>query len=148
MLPYLTGREHRRGTGLYKKGTMMKSTDRGETWTDCGLQILVMPNSEQAYTDRLVVDPQNSNTIYVTTRANGTYKSDMAGSAGSWVKLVTPFDTLQGRFIKFDISSGTINGVTKGIYIGTPKGIYRRSDGGASFLLMIGGPADVRRPHC
>lgn len=133
------------GTGLDKKGTIMKSTDRGETWTDCGLQILVMPNSEQAYTDRLVVDPQNSNTIYVTTRANGTYKSDMAGSAGTWVKLVTPFDTLQGRFIKFDISSGTVNGVTKDIYIGTPAGVYRSTNGGASFSLMIGGPADVRR---
>jgi uncharacterized protein YjdB len=133
------------GNGLDQKGTVMKSLDRGESWTDCGLQILVMPNSEQAFTDRLVVDPQNSNTIYVTTRASGTYKSDMAGAAGTWVKLVTPFDTLQGRFIKFDISSGTVNGVTKGIYVGTPKGIYRSTDGGASFSLMIGGPTDVKR---
>jgi len=133
------------GSGLDQQGTVMKSTDRGESWTDCGLQILVKPNSDQAYSDRLVVDPQNSNTIYVTTRANGTYKSDAAGAAGTWVKLVTPFDTLQGRFIKFDISSGTVGGVTKIIYIGTAKGVYRSSDGGASFSLMTGGPTDVRR---
>lgn len=133
------------GNGMDQKGTVMKSTDRGETWTDCGLQILVKPNSDQANSDRLVVDPQNSNTIYVTTRANGTYKSNAAGAAGTWVKLVTPFDTLQGRFIKLDISSGTVGGVTKNIYIGTAIGVYRSTDGGTSFSLMTGGPTDVRR---
>lgn len=133
------------GTGNPDKGTVMKSTDRGDTWTDCGLQILVAPNSDQGVTDRLVVDPQNSNTVYVTTDGTGTYKSNAAGAPGSWVKLVTPFDTLQGRFIKFDLSSGTLGGVTKTIYIGTVNGVYVSTDTGATFSLMPGSPTSVKR---
>ncbi|MDB5120108.1 MAG: Por secretion system C-terminal sorting protein [Sphingobacteriales bacterium] len=133
------------GGGSDQRGTVMKSTDRGNTWTDCGLQILVAPNSDQIFTDRLVVDPQNSNVIYVTTRSHGTHRSVSAGTPGSWVKLTTPFDALSARFIKFDISGGTVNGVTKNIFIGTVNGIYRSADGGVNFSLMSGGPIDVRR---
>lgn len=127
-------------------GTVMKSVDRGATWTDCELRITVLPNSDQTFTDRLAVDPNNSNVVYVTTRANGTYKSTAAGAVGSWTKVNTTLpDSVSGRFIFFDKSGGTVNGVTRNIFLGGKAGVYRSTDGGNTFALMIGSPAEPRR---
>ncbi|MCK7554873.1 glycoside hydrolase [Chitinophaga sedimenti] len=133
------------GQGLDTKGTVMKSTDRGDSWTDCGLAVDIKPNSDQTFTDRLVVDPNNSNVIWLATRSNGVWRSTSAGVTGSWVKQTSISDTLFGRFIKFDVSGGTQGGVTKNMFIGTNYGIYRSTDGGATFAAMIGGPSGVRR---
>ncbi|MCF0074923.1 Ig-like domain-containing protein [Dyadobacter sp. CY261] len=127
-------------------GTIMKSVDRGATWTDCQLRITVLPNSDQTYSDRLAVDPNNSNVVYVTTRANGTYKSTAAGAVGSWTKVNTSLpDSVSGRFIFFDKSGGVVNGVTRNIFLGGKAGVYRSTDGGNTFALMIGSPAEPRR---
>jgi uncharacterized protein YjdB len=127
-------------------GTIMKSVDRGATWTDCELRITVLPNSDQTYTDRLVVDPNNSNVVYVTSRANGTYKSTAAGAVGSWTKVNTSLpDSVSGRFIFFDKSGGVVNGVTRNIFLGAKAGVYRSTDGGNTFALMAGSPAEPRR---
>ena len=131
------------GTGI---GTVLKSVDRGNTWTDCQLPITVLPNSDQTFSDRLVVDPNNSNVVYVTTRANGTYKSTAAGAVGSWTKVNTSIaDAIAGRFIFFDKSGGVLNGVTKNIFFGSSDGVYRSTDGGATFALMPGSPVRPRR---
>ncbi|MGN7889819.1 Ig-like domain-containing protein [Dyadobacter sp. 22481] len=127
-------------------GTVLKSTDRGATWTDCQLPIQVLPNSDQTYSDRLAVDPNNSNVVYITTRANGTYKSTAAGAVGSWTKVNTTLpDNLPGRFIFFDKSGGVVNGVTRNIFLGSRDGVYRSTDGGNTFALMAGSPTEPRR---
>ncbi|MCF0053448.1 Ig-like domain-containing protein [Dyadobacter sp. LJ53] len=127
-------------------GTIMKSVDRGATWTDCQLRVTVLPNSDQTFTDRLAVDPNNSNVVYVTTRANGTYKSTAAGAVGSWTKVNTTLpDSVSGRFIFFDKSGGVVDGVTRNIFLGGKAGVYRSTDGGNTFALMIGSPAEPRR---
>ncbi|TDE17361.1 Ig-like domain-containing protein [Dyadobacter psychrotolerans] len=127
-------------------GTVLKSVDRGATWTDCQLPITVLPNSDQTFSDRLAVDPNNSNVVYVTTRANGTYKSTAAGAVGSWTKVNTSLpDDLPGRFIFFDKSGGVIDGATKNIFLGSRDGVYRSTDGGNSFALMPGSPVRPRR---
>lgn len=127
-------------------GTVMKSVDRGATWTDLELRITVLPNSDQTYTDRLAVDPNNSNVVYVTSRANGTYKSTAAGAVGSWVKVNTTLpDSVSGRFIFFDKSGGVVNGVTRNIFLGAKAGVYRSTDGGNTFALMAGSPGEPRR---
>lgn len=127
-------------------GTIMKSVDRGATWTDCQLRITFLPNSDQRYTDRLAVDPNNSNVVYVTSRSNGTYKSTAAGAVGSWTKVNTSLpDSVAGRFIIFDKSGGVVNGVTRNIFLGSREGVYRSTDGGNTFVLMPGSPAEPRR---
>jgi uncharacterized protein YjdB len=127
-------------------GTIMKSVDRGATWTDCELRVTVLPNSDQTFTDRLAVDPNNSNVVYVTTRANGTHKSTAAGAVGSWTKVNTTLpDSVSGRFIFFDKSGGVVNGVTRNIFLGGKAGVYRSTDGGNTFALMSGSPAEPRR---
>jgi uncharacterized protein YjdB len=136
-----------KGTGA--AGTIMKSTNRGTTWTDLNMPIWINPNSvdEKRNGARLVVDPNNSNVVYVTTRipgsgnetTNGTYKSVNGGS--SWAKI----DTLHGRFIVFDTSGGTLSGLTKKLYVANLNGVYVSNDAGATFSLMPGSPAGLRR---
>ncbi|MDP4239034.1 MAG: hypothetical protein Q8904_06120 [Bacteroidota bacterium] len=128
-------------------GTVLKSTDRGNTWTDCRIPIEVWPNSHKA-NKRLVVDPQNSNIVYVTTCSsrsvtpiNGTYKSTKAGAVGSWKKV----NDLYGQFIEFDTRKGKISGVTKNIYMGCADGVYLSTDGGKNFRLMTGSPVNPNR---
>lgn len=133
------------GLGSDTRGTVLKSTDRGETWTDCGLQVEVKPNKDQDITDRLAVDPLNSNVIWLTTRAHGTWRSTAAGAPGSWSQVAGINQTLGGRFIKFDISAGTVSGVTKNMFIGTTGGMYQSTDGGATFTQMVGGPTSLLR---
>jgi uncharacterized protein YjdB len=136
-----------KGTGA--SGTIMKSTDRGTTWTDLNMPIWINPNStdEKRNGQRLAVDPNNSSVVYVTTRipasgsetTNGTYKSVNGGS--NWTKI----DTLHGRFIVFDTSGGTLSGLTKRLYIANLNGVYVSNDAGATFSLMPGSPAGLRR---
>ncbi|MGF6929320.1 uncharacterized protein YjdB [Chitinophaga sp. W2I13] len=136
-----------KGTG--SAGTIMKSTNRGTTWTDLNMPIWLDPNNveEKRNGARLVVDPNNSNVVYVTTRfpasanetTNGTYRSVNGGS------LFTKIDTLHGRFIVFDTSGGTLGGLTKRLYIANLNGVYVSNDAGASFSLMPGSPAGLRR---
>ncbi|MFD2162216.1 fibronectin type III domain-containing protein [Paradesertivirga mongoliensis] len=127
--------------GWSPPGKVIKSTDRGTTWTDAGLTIRVAANSAQDKRggDRIVVDPQNSSVVYVTSHADGTYKGVNSGT--SWSKV----NALNGRFIAFDVSGGMISGVTKNIFIGCHDGVYLSTDGGETFTLMPGSPSEVRR---
>ena len=132
--------------GAWTTGTILKSTDRGTTWTDCQLALAVKPNNDQGNGQRLAVDPNNSNVIYVTTRQdtietaiNGTFKSIDAGN--TWVKI----NNLCGAFLFFDVSGGTATGVTKNIFIGCKDGVYSSLDGGSNFSLITGSPINVSR---
>ncbi len=132
--------------GASQNGTILKSTDRGNNWTDCLIPLDIQTNSDQSKGQRLAVDPQNSNVVYVTTRSytsvvptNGTFKSINAGT--SWTKI----NNLYGNFIYFDLSGGMVSGVTKNIFIGTAEGVYLSTDGGINFALMSGSPANANR---
>lgn len=129
-------------------GTVLKSTDRGTTWTDCKIQLDVKPNSDQGAGQRLAVDPRNSDVVIVTTRSasavtttNGTFRSTNAGATGSWTKI----NDLYGSFVVFHPSGEITTDVTKSIYIGCKDGIYHSDDGGNTFSLMAGSPANPNR---
>ncbi len=130
------------GKGSSSMGTIMKSTDRGDSWTDLQVPIVVHPNSTQTYGDRIQVDPSNSNTVWVVTDQNGALKTDNAGASWSQVSAITTPGNCS--FILFDKSAGTvsINGqnVSKRIYIGRPTGVWASDDGGVSFTLMTNSP--------
>jgi uncharacterized protein YjdB len=130
------------GKGSSSVGTIMKSTDRGDSWTDLHVPIVVHPNSTQNYGDRIQVDPSNSNNVWVVTDQNGAWKTDNAGTSWSQVNAITTPGSC--AFILFDKSSGTVavNGqnVTRRIYIGRSAGVLVSEDGGASFTLMSNSP--------
>ena len=128
-------------------GTVIKSTDRGNTWVDCELPIEVWPNAHKGI-KRVAVDPRNSKIVYVTTCSsvgittkNGTFKSTKAGIVGSWEKV----NDLYGRFIEFDPKGCSISGITKHIYMGCDDGIYQSKDGGKNFEKMMGSPVKAKR---
>lgn len=135
------------GKGNSSVGTIMKSTDRGDTWTDLHVPIVVHPNSTQRYGDRIQVDPSNSNHVWVVTDQNGAWKTENAGT--SWTQVSEISTTGACSFILFDKSSGTVsvNGqaVSKRIYIGRSTGIFLSEDGGVSFTLMSNSPLSSSR---
>ncbi|MBC9909715.1 Ig-like domain-containing protein [Chitinophaga varians] len=141
---HVAGPSPGRGTSA---GTILKSTDRGDSWTDLHVPILVDPNGSQVYGDRIQVDPSNSNRVWVITDKTGAWKSDDAGASWSQVSAIPTLGTCS--FILFDKSAGTIaiNGVnvTRRIYIGRSPGIYVSEDGGGTFNLMSGSPVYATR---
>lgn len=130
------------GRGNHNPGTILKSTDRGDSWTDLHVPIIVRPNETQGYGDRIQVDPANSNRVWVATDQNGVWQSDDAGATWSQVSNITTTD--RSSFILFDKSGGTttINGaaVSSRIYVGKPTGVWVSNDGGVSFNLMSNSP--------
>lgn len=135
------------GKGNSAVGTIMKSTDRGDSWTDLQVPIVVHPNSTQRYGDRIQVDPSNSNHVWVVTDQNGAWKTENAGT--TWVQVSAITTSGVCSFILFDKSSGTVsvNGqaVSKRIYIGRPTGVFLSEDGGVSFTLMSNSPVSSSR---
>lgn len=133
--------------GAYASGTVMKSTDRGETWVDCNQSIDVQPNSDQKFGQRINVDPINNDIVIVTTRPltgtdksiSGTFRTKDGGA--TWEKL----GNLCGAFVVFDVSGGAENGATKRVYIGCADGVYVSNDGGNNFSIMTGSPANSWR---
>ncbi|RFM32567.1 Ig-like domain-containing protein [Chitinophaga silvisoli] len=130
------------GKGSSAVGTILKSTDRGDSWTDLHVPIVVHPNSTQQYANRIQVDPSNSNIVWVVTDQNGAWKTENAGT--SWLQVNAVSTSGACAFILFDPGAGTVvvNGqhVTKRIYIGRYTGVWVSEDGGASFTLMSNSP--------
>lgn len=135
------------GRGNGQMGTILKSTNRGDTWTDLQVPINVQPNSTQVFGDRIQVDPSNSNHVWVVTDSQGALKSENAGT--SWTQVSNITTPGYCSFILFDQSSGTVsvNGqsVTKRIYIGRSTGVFASEDGGLTFALMSNSPAHPYR---
>ncbi|WP_177192098.1 Ig-like domain-containing protein [Chitinophaga arvensicola] len=130
------------GKGSSNVGTILKSTDRGDTWTDLNVPIVVHPNNTQIYGDRIQVDPSNSNIVWVVTDQNGAWKTENAGTSWSQVSAITTPGSCS--FLLFDKSAGTVvvNGlsVTKRIFIGRATGVLVSEDGGVSFTPMNNSP--------
>jgi len=110
------------GKGRTSPSTILKSTDRGNTWTDMHVPILVDPNKTQSYGDRIQVDPANSNNVWAVTDNLGAWSTGDAGATWSQVSLSAVDTAGRCTFIVFDKSAGTIavNGQT------VTKRIFRR----------------------
>src|SRR5688572_2149373 len=70
------------GLNLFSGSPLFKSTDGGSNWTLTGLKGDVPPNIRQ-----IEVDPHRTDHIYVTTVANGVFRSLDGGA--SWSRLST-----------------------------------------------------------
>lgn len=134
------------------KGEVIKSTDRGETWTRTGHRTWTASNWDQEYGEKLAVDPNNGNVVYHASR-EGLYRSMDGGS--TWAKLPSPTgDTSNVNTNTNDGTSGiTFVAIDPGPTIGTPArsavvyvgayndGIYRSMDGGDTYTKLAGGPS-------
>nr|QIK02130.1 glycoside hydrolase family 74 [fungal sp.] len=148
-------------------GAIIKSTDRGETWTVTDLPFKVGGNMPgRGMGERLAVDPKNSDIVYFGARSgNGLWKSTDAGESFEKVDsfeavgtyIPNPNDSSgynsdkQGlAFVTFDSTSDTVDGATSRIFVGTADNItasvYVTEDAGATWEAVEGQP-DQFFPH-
>lgn len=147
-------------------GSIIKSTDRGESWSFSDLPFKVGGNMPgRGMGERLAVDPQNSDIIYFGARSgNGLWKSTDAGATFKKVDsfkavgtfIPNPSDTtglnsdIQGlAFVTFDSTSKTVDGATSRIFVGTADNttsVYVSEDAGSTWSAVKGQP-DTYLPH-
>jgi hypothetical protein len=137
-------------------GAILASTDRGETWTEypiaAGVKLGGNENGRSAG-ERLQVDPNKNNVLFLGTSRDGVWKSTNYGA--TWTKLTGFPSTTSGiSFILFDKSSGTSGTETPVIYAGilrnsssTTKNFYKSTDGGATWTEVADQPLGARPHH-
>ncbi|KAI1856026.1 hypothetical protein JX265_011923 [Neoarthrinium moseri] len=148
-------------------GAIIRSSDRGATWSFTNLSFKVGGNMPGRGTgERLAVDPANSNIIYFGARSgNGLWKSTDGGVTFTKVSSFTAVGTykpdpndangynndLQGlTFVTFDSTSGTKSGATSRIFVGTADNttasVYVSNDAGSTWAAVAGQPGQFF-PH-
>jgi hypothetical protein len=109
---------------------LLKSTDAGVSWAATGLSYTVQSTNT---TNRVLIDPSNTNTIIVAT-GNGMYRSTNAGTSFS--------QSLSGKYmISAEINPGNSNIIYAGEYDpwSSEAGIYKSEDNGVSWLQITSG---------
>ena len=127
------------GGTLYAKGDVLKSTDRGNTWTPTELNKAFGANTANRETGECIqVDPNNSNVVIVGTRKDGVFIT--TNGAKTWERVGSidyPLDNATApRVIEFDPSDEK-DGRTQTIYVGVlSHGLLVTHDAGATWTKM------------
>jgi xyloglucan-specific exo-beta-1,4-glucanase len=156
-------------TGAYTgdaDGAVLKSRDRGKTWTNTNLKTLegksLRMGGNEAWRwagERLAVDPHNPQIIYFGSRLDGLYRS--TDGAKSWQRVNDfPSKGKEGgiAFVLFDrqsisqalpgVRSAQVVKATQVIYVGVMgSGVYRSENGGKSWTLLKNGPDASQHPQ-
>lgn len=133
---------------------IVKSTDRGETWVRSNLSngtgdVRMIGNGpDREAGERLAVDPNNGSTVYFASRYDGLLRSTSASAPGTWSPVgsfpapaVTVDQPTGLTFVTFDPKTGVKGGTTQTLYVGAwGTGVYRSTDGGATWGLLEGSP--------
>ncbi len=129
--------------GMYTgqgKSYILRSSDRGQTWQQADVPFGMGGNEDgRSNGERLMVDPNSSNILFLGTRKNGLWKSADYGITWNQVPSFPVTTTANGvglNFVKFLQSSGTMGSATPTIYVGvsqTGNNIYRSTDGGTTW---------------
>src|ERR1700727_1024102 len=128
-------------------GHLFKSTNKGTTWTQTAFPpVSANPNDSYRYNgQKMAIDPNNPNIVYVGTSSSGLFVSKDGGNTWSKVSAI-PAAAGQGiTGILFDPAiKGAVNGVTQTIFASSyGPGVYESTNGGASWTALTGGPSDV-----
>lgn len=121
-------------------GAILKSSDRGQTWTKNSLSFKLGANEDWRWNgERLAVDPHQSEILYLGSRNEGLWKS--TDGAKSWARVSNfPTAGTQNRgivFVVFDSKTGKKGSPTPTMYVGVAgAGVYRTQDAGRSWTLL------------
>ncbi|MEO1378013.1 MAG: hypothetical protein AAFW70_27800, partial [Cyanobacteria bacterium J06635_10] len=124
------------------QGTILKSEDRGKTWTKLNLDLKMGGNEVQRWTgERLAVNPFDTQNLFFGSRQDGLWKSNNAGKSWVKVKSFPPLkDDIGINAITFDKGKlGTIYALAH------QNGIYKSTDSGETWSLIPGSPTGVNR---
>lgn len=130
-------------------GAILRSADRGQTWTRTNLGINLGGNSDGRSTgERLQVDPNSSGILFLGTNQDGLWKSTDSGQ--TWNKVST-FSPASVTLVCFDRSSGTAGSPTPTIYVGvntlSSPSLFRSTDGGTNWSAIPGQPSGLMPHH-
>jgi len=132
-------------------GYVFKSTNKGTSWTETSFA-QVTENAGDSYKmdgQKMAIDPENPNVVYVGTPKNGLFVSTDGGATWQSVSAVpVSLTDSSGAYpgitgIEFDPALGVTGGKTNTIFAASyGHGVYESTNGGASWS-SIGGPSDV-----
>ncbi|MFZ1086775.1 MAG: MBG domain-containing protein, partial [Terracidiphilus sp.] len=109
----------------FGNGTVLASTDGGQTWTNAG-----RPDGVASDAGQLAISPSDPNTVYAVTSL-GLYKTTTGGN--TWAKVFAPGGPSPG-LVAVALSGGS------DIFAGSSaSGFYRSIDGGASWAQSNSG---------
>ncbi|KAF9889037.1 hypothetical protein FE257_008014 [Aspergillus nanangensis] len=146
-------------------GAILRSTDKGDTWTETALPFKVGGNMPgRGMGERLVVDPNDNSVLYFGARnTQGLWKSSDYGA--TWAK-VTSFtwtgtyfqdssstytsDPVGFAWVTFDSTSGTKGSPTPRIFAGIAnvgQSVFKSEDAGKTWSWISGEPMYGFLPH-
>jgi len=135
--------------GLYlgdwaHNGAILRSDDQGASWAKTDLPFKLGGNADGRGTgERLQVDPNSGNILFLGSNQNGLWKS--TDGAKSFAK-VGGFPRSDVTLVLFDPASAAKGAPSQTIYVGSGEGgggLYMSQDGGATFNLVRGAPTQT-----
>ncbi len=133
-------------------GAVLRSTNFGLSFQRIDLPIKLGANEAGRYSgERLAVDPQHHNVLYLGTRNDGLWKSTDFGSTWGQVSTFPVTGPTNGVGVIFVLFQPTgTKPKTETIYVGVSDpttGLYSSADGGATWSAVAGQPTGFYPTH-
>ncbi len=134
-------------------GEILRSDDQGRSWQVTSLPIQLASNQDgRDMGERLAVDPDDDNVLYLASPANGLWRSTDGGAAWSQVTsfpVTSTPDDIGLSFVTFDPAGGHRGAPTRTIFVGNATGtdLYESTDAGATWHLVPGEPTGMMPQH-
>ncbi|HKR60483.1 MAG TPA: sialidase family protein, partial [Pyrinomonadaceae bacterium] len=148
---YLVGGQYTQSWAA--NAAVLRSNDRGITWKTSNLSFKMGGNEDgRSNGERLAVDPNSGNILFLGTRNAGLWMS--TDFASTWTRVsgfpvTTTANSTGIAFVQFVKSSGASGRPTPIIYVGVSQPgahLYRSMDAGATWQAVAGQPSNVV-PH-
>ena len=133
---------------------VLRSSDQGGHWQTTNLPFKLGGNEDgRGNGERLVVDPNSNNILYLATRNTGLWKSIDFGATWNQVGSFPVASTANGVglvFVQFLKSSGSAGNPTQTIFVGVSQSgnnLYSSTNGGATWNVVAGRPTSLMPHH-